>query len=69
MKQALFVSFLSCIFGTVSAQQTEPILSWDFEKIDKTEKVKPLTRKGLPTPEVDRAYFVSEEKMGVKGQY
>ena len=68
MKRLVLIFSFPFILGTLQAQEAGLISAWQFDKIEKTEKVKPLTRRGLPTPEVDRSYFVADDITGTKGQ-
>jgi hypothetical protein len=44
------------IFG-----QTKPVAQWNFDTIEKNEVIKPLERRKIPSPEIDRSFFVTEE--------
>lgn len=61
----LIVCFLSW-FEVLAQTQTQ--LEWDFDKITTTEILKPLTRKGLPTPELIRQYTIASRDSSSKGQ-
>ncbi|MEY4541899.1 MAG: hypothetical protein RLZZ306_3656, partial [Bacteroidota bacterium] len=44
------------IFG-----QSKPVAQWNFDSVEKNEVVKPLERRKIPSPEIDRSYFVTDE--------
>ena len=52
MKSLSLLSLLSFIFGTLHAQEAGLVAAWNFDKIEKTEIVKPLERRKIPSPEV-----------------
>ncbi len=62
------VCFLALFYLPALAQEPKPATRWTFDKIETTETVKPLTRKDIKFPEVNRAYSVSEAVTGAKGQ-
>ena len=64
MKDIALLLLLPFISGTLQAQ----IAAWHFDKIEKTEIVKPLERRKIPSPEVDRSFFVTEDISGAKGK-
>ena len=64
MKDIALLLLLPFISGTLQAQ----IAAWHFDKIEKTEIVKPLERRKIPSPEVDRSFFVTEDISGTKGK-
>ncbi len=64
MKTILFL----LLSGTLLAQPTPPAVHWSFDKIETTEIVKPLTRKGLNAPEIYRNYALGETVGGGKGR-
>lgn len=51
------------IFG-----QSKPVAQWNFDAVEKTEIVKPLERRKIPSPEIDRSFFVTEEIGGSKSK-
>ncbi len=44
------------IFG-----QSKPVAQWNFDVVEKNEVIKPLERRLIPSPEIDRSFFVTEE--------
>ena len=48
--------------------QNKPIAVWNFDNVEKTETINPLTRKGLPAPEINKVYYILEENTQEKGQ-
>ena len=43
-----------------------PVAWWKLDSLDKEENINPLTRKGRPTPEIDRVYSVNDDVSGNK---
>jgi hypothetical protein len=68
MKNTLLIGFIVLLGRTNNTAQTSPLASWNFDKIEKTEIVKPLERRKIPSPEIDRSFFVTEEISGAKGK-
>lgn len=68
MSRNLKIALFSLLSGGLFAQSSDPLLSWTFDKIEKTEVVKPLERRKIPSPEVDRSFFVTEDVSGAKGK-
>ena len=68
MKNTLLIGFI-VLFGKInSSAQTQPLASWSFDKVEKSEIVKPLKRRKIPSPEIDRSFFVTEDISGAKGK-
>ncbi len=68
MKNTLLIGFIVLLGQTNTSAQTPPLASWTFDKIEKTEIVKPLERCKIPSPEIDRSYFVLEDVSATKGK-
>lgn len=51
------------IFG-----QSKPVAQWNFDSVEKNEVVKPLERRKIPSPEIDRSFFVTEENSAAKSK-
>jgi hypothetical protein len=48
--------------------QSKPVAQWNFDNVEKNEIVKPLERRKIPSPEIDRSYFVTEEASRTKSK-
>ena len=48
--------------------QTKPVASWNFDVVEKNEVIKPLERRLIPSPEIDRSFFVTEEISAAKSK-
>ncbi len=59
---------LALLSGSLFAQEPAPLVRWSFDQIETTETIKPLTRKDIPFPEINRQYSVRETASGAKGQ-
>ena len=55
MKKILF-----CLLPLGVFAQTKPVASWNFDVVEKNEVIKPLERRKIPSPEIDRSFFVTE---------
>jgi Concanavalin A-like lectin/glucanases superfamily len=51
------------IFG-----QSKPVAQWNFDSVEKNEVIKPLERRKIPSPEIDRSFFVMEEISSAKSK-
>ena len=68
MKKQIVFASLFLITTTLKAQEKGLVVNWTFDKIEKTEIVKPLERRKIPSPEIDRSFFVTEDISGSKGK-
>jgi len=48
--------------------QLKPVAQWNFDSVEKNEVVKPLERRKIPSPEIDRSFFVTEENSATKSK-
>jgi hypothetical protein len=59
----------SLILPAMSYSQDDGLAAWwKFDSLDKQEIINPLTRKGKPTPEIERKFSVIDEISGTKDQ-
>lgn len=66
MKQLLNLIFIlpvCCSFG-----QSKPVAQWNFDFVEKNEVITPLERRKIPSPEIDRSFFVTEENSAAKSK-
>lgn len=68
MKKQILLALLSAITATLQGQEKGLVAEWTFDKIEKTEIVKPLERRKIPSPEIDRSFFVTENISATKGK-
>jgi Concanavalin A-like lectin/glucanases superfamily len=59
MKQLL--TLLNILLASNLFGQSKPVAQWNFDAIEKNEVIKPLERRNIPSPEIDRSFFVKEE--------
>ena len=63
MKRGLTIlSFLPLVLFA----QNKPTASWNFDTVENIEVVKPLERRLIPSPEIDRSFFVTENISSIK---
>ncbi len=48
--------------------QSKTVLYCNFDTIEKKEQIKPLVRRGIPSPEINRSYFVKDENSTTRGK-
>jgi hypothetical protein len=68
MKKQILLASILLVAATLTAQEGQLVANWTFDKIEKTEIIKPLERRKIPSPEIDRSYFVAEDISGTKGK-
>lgn len=66
MKKSL--TFLCILTAAQMFGQSKPVAQWNFDSVEKNEVVKPLERRKIPSPEIERSFFVTEENSANKSK-
>jgi hypothetical protein len=67
-KMKKLLTFLCILPVAQMFGQSKPVAQWNFDSVEKNEVVKPLERRKIPSPEIDRSFFVTEENSATKSK-